>query len=270
MQELLRISGSKGLKSLSFSVLIIFISVFAGMKISLGADNFCKSDKAEALLKKHVPLDKYSIISRRTVGDLCEIIVDSDGKLLPFYIFGDSVVSGELWKEQHNLSADFIKNLNRKNFLNLRSRIDSLVGFSYSPSKIKSSRVIYMFTEPLCPYCHEAGKLIYQLSNKYGFVVKILFYSVHGREGQEKSVEAICRNINSKGKFNLEEYNRLEWREKKIAPVNKCKKGENLVSEVEKLSPVLRIDGVPLIYNDLGDSVEGFDPEEIEKLVKDK
>jgi len=252
--------------------LVFFISTLIFISFScksglMAVEGECSGGGISERIRRNIPIDDFKIVNTRQLGAVCEVMVETDGRLLPFYLIEDSVLSGELWKNRVNMTSRWMKNHSKKNFLKNIDKINSLASFTYTPQKISSKRVLYLFTEPLCPYCHEAGKYVYELSKKHGFAVKIIFYSVHGKEGQEKCVEAVCRNINSGGKFNLKEYNEDGWRSKPISSKNNCKKGRDLVKKTDEFGEKFGIEGVPLIYNDLGNSVEGLDKEGIKKLV---
>ncbi len=85
-------------------------------------------------------------------------------------------------------------------------------------------------------YCHKAGIEVKRLADKYGFIVKVLLVSMKGEEGKKKCIEAACRHYMLKDKFNLEQYNELEW--KKEAPDEKylCEHGKELIRKTEEVS----------------------------------
>ncbi len=255
----------------SFSVIKVII---ACLVFSAVADAYSETGKcsriSEETVRKHIPVSSFNILSAREVNGMCEIIVTVSGRIVPLYGNEEGLVSGDLFHEKQNTTKERIYEINKKSFLDNRKSIDELVAFEYKPAEIKTGKVLYMFTEPLCPYCHKAGGEVKAMADKYGFAVRILLVSMKGEEGKKKCVEAACRHFIFNDKFNLEEYNQIEWKKARTEDQFICQKGVELINKTEDLSAKLYIDGIPLFYLDNGDYVSGADMEALEMLVKQK
>jgi len=222
------------------------------------------------MIKTHIPISDFTIISSRELQGICEIIINVNNRIIPLYGNEHFLISGDLFKDKKNVTKDKIYEVNKKIFLDNKKALDEVVAFEYKPAGIKSEKVLYMFTEPLCSYCHKAGGEVKKLADKYGVTVKILLISMKGEEGKRKCVEAACRNYILNENFNLEQYNQLEW--KQVKPDEKfiCEKGISLINKTEEVAKKMNIDGIPLFYTNSGDYVSGAEMEALELLLKQK
>ncbi len=246
--------------------------IFALILFSSYSDLFSESEKCSKItadtVSKHIPVTDFRILTIREVQGVCEIIINVNNRIIPLYGDGNYLISGDLFLNKKNITKENIYEENKKIFLENKNTINALTAFEYKPVNCKSGKTLYMFTEPLCPYCHKAGGEVKKLSDKYGFSVKVLLVSMKGEEGKRKCVEAACRHFIFKDNFNLEEYNKLEWKKEKTEEEFICEKGVELIKKTDELSKKMNIDGIPLFYTDNGDSVSGADMEALEALIK--
>lgn len=247
---------------LTFIIISFFTSVSA-------ENDVCRKINNEAILK-NIPVSDFKILSTREIEGICEVIININDRVIPLYGNENFLVSGDLFKNRQNITKDMIYNVNRKAFLDIKKNIDDIVAFEYRPKEIKSEKVVYMFTEPLCPYCHKAGSEVKNLADRYGFTVKVLLVSMKGEEGKRKCIEAACRNFIFKEKFNLEQYNQLEWKKEKPDEQFICEKGAALIKKTEEISNRLYIDGIPVFYLNNGDYISGAEMNALEQLIKSK
>lgn len=254
-----------GMKSIVLQFFLISIFLFSLTEFLYPETDKCSKISIDTI-SKQIPVSDFKIISTRELHGLCEIIINISGRVIPLYGGEDFLISGDLFHEKKNITRDKVSELNKKVFLENKKSLDELVAFEYKPAEIKTDKKIYMFTEPLCPYCHRAGGEIKTMADKYGFVVKILLLSMKGEEGQRKCIEAACRHYIFEDKFNLEQYNQIEWKKEKVEEKFICEKGVELVKKTEELSEKLNIDGIPVFYTNEGDYVSGADMEALEKF----
>jgi len=246
------------------AILLVLFSVFNG--ISYG--DVC-SAMSDDVIKKHADLESFTVVSKREVNGLCEIIVNSGNSLIPFYGAGKFIISGEMYENGRALTSDKIYEINMQRFREAKKEVDALVAFTYTPAKVKIETSLYMFTDPLCPYCNKIGADVISLSERLGFRIKVLLYTVHGERGKEKCIEAACRSMDG-GSFNLPGYYEQEWKKKETEKAFLCIKGEALVAKTEALSEIIGVDSVPFFFIDDGNYVSGASMEEVEALFGDK
>lgn len=254
------------MKSFIIKIFFVFILFFSYSYL------FSESEKCNRItdvtISKHIPIADFKILSKREIHGVCEVIINVNSRIIPLYGDENYLISGDLFYNKKNITKENIYEVNKKNFLKNKTSMDELTAFEYKPGNIKPGKTIYMFTEPLCPYCHKAGGEVKKLADQYGYSVKVLLVSMKGEEGKRKCIEAACRHFIFKENFNLEQYNQIEWKKEKTENEFICEKGISLIKQTEELSNKMNVDGIPLFYTDNGDSVSGADMEALEKLLK--
>jgi len=217
------------------------------------------------VIRKHLGVTEFTIMSKRELNGLCEVIINTENRILTFYGNKKFLISGEMYENGSSLTEAMLYEINKSLLKSSISEVESCVVFSYSPPEVKTEKTLYMVTDPLCPFCNRIGGEIKELSDKIGFRVRVLLLNVHGERGRVKCIEAVCRNsVNSS--FNFVEYNKPEW--KKAVPKKEfiCSKGGEMVDKTEKLSEKLGIDSVPFFFVNDGRHVSGASIEDVELL----
>lgn len=221
------------------------------------------SDIDMTWLRTHTPIPSGKIVSKREMGDLCEVILAFGNDFAPVYAGKDFIIAGEMFKDRRQITRTQMDTLKAKGFREAISELDTLAAITYSPKK-KNGRKIFMITDPLCPYCNMAAERIIPLADTYGATVKTILYSVHGAAGDEKSVEAACR------KFTLNQYAEKEWKSQPIADENQCEAGANLIGKTKESIMKMGIGGVPVFIFEDGRFVNGANMAEVEKILKEQ
>ena len=173
----------------------------------------------------------------------------------------DFIIAGEMLKDRKQVTKEKIDALKAESLKTLIPQLDSVAAITYSPAKSKT-RKIYMITDPLCPYCGIAGEKIIPLADTYGVIVKTVLYSVHGMEGENKSVEAVCR------KFTLNQYVEKEWKALPFDERYQCDEGEQLIEATREVIGKAGIAGVPAFIFDTGQFVSGANMTAVEGILK--
>ncbi len=221
-----------------------------------------------ATLQKHVPkLPQGKILSKKAVFNLCEVIVDLGGKPYPFYVGRGYVIVGNLFSLGNSITNQNYQKVQEKEaallksrFKSLRARADRLTVMVYKPSS-SARRVLYMFTDPVCPYCARAEKSIKEIAKRYNVTLKVLFYPVHRPKGTDLAAVAICKGLD------LDTYLAKEWEKKANPAKEKCAKGEEILKRTDTLARELGINGVPTFILDNGERVVGADMRALEQLL---
>lgn len=216
-----------------------------------------------AWLGRHSPIPPGRIVSKHAMGQLCEVILKLGNEYVPVFAGDDFIIAGEMLKEKKQLTRARIDELKAEGFKNLVPQLDSMAAITYRPAEPKN-RSVYMITDPLCPYCDMAGETVMALADTYGATVKAVFYSVHGKQGEEKSMEAVCR------KFTLGQYAEKEWKALPFDESHRCPEGEKLIRASREAVGKAGIAGVPVFIFDDGRFVSGADMAAVEKILKDR
>jgi len=214
-------------------------------------------------LKQHAPIPSAEIVSRHEVGEggLCEVILKTRGDYVPLYAGRDFFIAGAMHKDHVQVTGRKIDNLKKGVFVKYRNRVDDAAVIEYTPPHLRNG-TIYMFTDPLCPYCKKAGPQVKKIAERYGMNIKLLFFNVHGADGEKKMIEAICRN------FSLDQYLDEVWIKEETGEKYRCEKGKEKYDLSMKESQQLGIRGVPQFYLDDGTSINGANVKALEWLVK--
>lgn len=242
------------------SILIALIVILLLSTASYTKSDVCSKINSE-FIKEHLPLYNFKIMSKRQINDLCEVVIKTRNKLIPFYAGKNYIVSGSMYQGGFRITSQTIDRLTAENFRNNRDILKRSVAFSYTPSG-NASMEIYIFTDPLCPYCNRSEKRVKKLADKYGITLKVVLISVHGKNGRKKCIEAICRN------FGFEEYSSMQWKTSNVNERYQCQKGEELISLADKVSDLLMVDGVPAFFLDDGTFIDGANIDALENAIK--
>ncbi len=203
----------------------------------------------EDYIERHIPVGEFEIISRKPAGDICEIIINADNSRIPLYAGMGYVIAGDMFVEKKRVTQETMDALRKELLSRNMSRFDQLAAFAYVPAR-PSGRVLYMVTEPLCPYCHRAAEKIIPIAESLGLTVKAVMYSVHGDRGFEKCVEVICSDIS------LKEYVSIKWDDVETPKAVQCGEGIKKARDSSKLAEEMGIDGVPFIFLDDGTEIQ--------------
>lgn len=223
------------------------------------ADDTC-SHVDQEFIQSHIQIRKFEILSKKTVKDLCEVIIKMSGRLIPVYCGKDYIVSGNLYSKGIILSQEAVNKIYSDNIFYHIVQIKQAVAFNYIPEKI-NGKEIYMITDPLCRFCNEAVSKIKPLADKFGTVVNFIVISYNGKRGKAKSIEAVCRN------FGLSEYSLEQWKKNDDFNKYQCEKGKEKISRAESISEILGIDAVPAFFLNDGSFMSGADLNNLENLL---
>ena len=213
-----------------------------------------------ASMQTHVPIPPAVILSRHEVNGICEVILDINGQYVPVYAGKDYVIAGEMFQDKKQITQSRLDDLKAKNFIRLKPDIEKCIALSYSPhAKIKHT--IFMITDPVCPFCHQAESQLKEFAEKHGVEFKIILASVHPPVGRQKAIEAVCRNLS------LDDYLKGTWKDDNKTDQYQCQKGIDLIDASEKVLTKLGIDGVPVFFLKNGQRINGADMPALESAL---
>jgi len=204
-----------------------------------------------ASLRQQVPIPPATILSKKAVAGMCEVILDIRGQYVPVYAGPDYVIAGEMFKDRRQVTQKTITGLRAKRFRALKREVDKCVAMTLKPSSGKVDKTVYMITDPVCPFCHRAESRLREFADKYGAEFKLILYSVHPPVGRRKAVEAVCRGLSA------EAYLDGKWKQENLTDKYQCKAGADLIKRTEQLVRKLGVRGVPMFYLSDGTLVQG-------------
>lgn len=212
-------------------------------------------------LRTHSPIPAGQIVSKQNMDSLCEIVLKIGNEYVPLFAGDDFIIAGEMLKRRTQVTRKRIDALKVENYAKLIPQLDAVAGIVYLPAE-NNGRTIYLITDPLCGHCNTAAEKIVPLAETYGVAVKAVFYSVHGQEGDNKSIEAVCRD------FSLDQYTENKWKSRPFDERHRCKRGEERVNAAKKVIGKAGIGGVPVFIFDDGRFVNGANMTAVEKILQ--
>ncbi len=193
------------------------------------------------LKKSAADLQKGSLeVKPFPVPGMCQVILKK-GRRFTFYVSEDAryIFLGHIIDAKKGI--DFTRIANAKFMAQTISKeqmkkLDKLVDFTYGNGR----RVVYFITDPYCPFCKKAEKLVYRIAKKRKFKFKVILYPLEViHPGATKvSVSLLC---DGKGYEGLMEVIRGEYKAS-----NECQAGKKKIEENEKfIRDTLKVIGVP-------------------------
>jgi len=240
------------MKNTLFLATIMAAMIF--FPINAKAEESCDVCKEITLasMQAHVPIPPSKILSKHAVNGICEIILDINGQYVPVYAGKNYVIAGEMFQDKKQLTQTRLDDLKAENFIRLKPDIEKCIAMSYAP-QIEIKHRIYMISDPVCPFCHQAEAELKGFAETHGVEFKILFSSVHPPVGRQKAIEAVCR------KLRLEEYISGTWMDENKTDQYQCREGIDLIAASEKIAAALGLDGVPVFFLENGHRIDGAD-----------
>ncbi len=151
-------------------------------------------EKLQEGIRKTFPRLQFEIIriDPSSFKGLCQIQlkIGAQNHLLYTDIQGEFVLAGNLHelKTGKNLTQEAFQSLNRLTPEELR-QLESLTAFTLGQGK----KVVYLVTDPQCPYCKQAETLLKKLVEKEDLMVRFLFFPLDSHRGaREQCVSILC------------------------------------------------------------------------------
>jgi thiol:disulfide interchange protein DsbC len=179
----------------------------------------------------------------------------------------DFVIAGAMFRNQIPIISRKLTEVALPVDQGTLATLEASVAFTYRPVKASSGRVLYMVTDPLCPYCNEAAKQVRDVADRRSITVKAVLYTVHGDQrtgvgkGYEKAMEAICRG------FDFEQYLALAWKEGSLSQTFRCPRGKTLLRLAADAAEALGIDSVPTFILNDGTRITGADMQALDAAL---
>lgn len=167
------------------------------------------------------------------VPGLCEIQVNLKGQNRILYTDskGEFLITGQIFKTSDgtNITKEAITDLNRFTDSDIR-RLEDLTAFTVG----SKGEVVYFVTDPQCPYCKKAEKIVAHMAETGELQLKVLLFPLSFHKGaKEECISAICDN---KG---------LEGLHSGLKSENQCQEGKNKVEDTLRFLKQKGISGVP-------------------------
>jgi len=203
--------------------------------------------------------EKFSVISKKPIDNLCEVFIEADKKLLTLYVSDNYVLVGDIFKDKRALTRRAIDEMEGRVVLENREQLEDCVAVSYTPVDRNLNRSIYMVTDPDCHFCKMANDEIIYLSERYGFNIKVILYPLGD---ENKSIEVACR------KMTFDEYSSEKFALEEVKDNSHCETGTQIVEKSKSVLKKIGIRAVPtFIFAETGQKVAGADMKKLETEI---
>ena len=229
----------------AFHLHFIFILLAFSLLLSLSSTTFA-SDKCPDLKDVQGIITKtfrrnirVTEVTPASVNGLCRIEITFQKRKRVLYIdkSGAFLIPGDVYRVSDgvNMTREAMMEINRFTPAQIKT-IDGLAAFSIG----HQGPVIYFVTDPQCPYCKKAEKILEPLAESGLFQVKVLLFPLKFHKGaKEECISIIC---DKKG---------LEGLNKRYRSENQCDTGKKLIENTIKFLQSKGITGTPTyIFSD--------------------
>lgn len=176
--------------------LVIFPLLFIGLMGGL-PDLWAqcqRSEKLESGIRKLFPKLQFEVvkISPSEVSGLCRIQLKVGAQMHLIYsdIRGEFILTGNIFelKSGKNVTQETQQLLNRLSTEEV-SQLEPLTAFTLGQGK----KVIYLVTDPQCPFCKQAEALLKKMVAKENFQVRFLLFPLDSHKGsREQCISILC------------------------------------------------------------------------------
>ncbi len=172
-------------------------------------------------------------IQPSAVPGLCEVQVNVKGQNRILYTDqkGEFLITGQIYRslDATNITTEAIADLNRFTDSDLR-RLEDLTAFTVG----SKGKVVYFVTDPQCPYCKKAEKIVVNMAEAGKIQLRVLLFPLRMHKGaKEQCISIIC---DDKG---------LEGLHNQYKSENQCQEGKNKIEDTLRFLQQKGITGVP-------------------------
>ncbi len=210
-----------------------------------------------------IPDLKVEQVKESPIKGLCEAVVSLQGQKLVLYtdengrylLLGGrgGLVNIFDLKTKENLTKKELDELNKLSKKQVHE-LEKYVAFTYG----NKGKVVYLFTDPECPFCQRLEPTLKKLADEGKIQVKVILYPLPFHpHAKEKSVAIVCQNIGWEGlKKNF-------WTEDRMKNLEnwQCEKGKSLVEKSLEAAKKYGVSGTPTMITEDGKKVVGALPE---------
>ena len=216
-------------------------------------------DFAVKQLNKNLPfgMENAKVVKAEKINDgLCSVIVGVKTPLgeryVPTYVTPKNgvIIGGAYFLNKKNVTVNEINSLQEKDFKSAfekhKSELKDVVFAKYKP-KNANGKILYVFVDPLCPFCKAELPHLKSLADESGYTVELIPFIVHGEPAMKKMESFIC----SGGSFD-------DYVKGKFGNAKPCKKSTDLLTKALKLDAKLHLQGTPTFVTSDGKMVTGL------------
>lgn len=135
---------------------------------------------------------KVMNVTQGVVPGLCDVEVEQKGQKRMVYTdsTGQYLIAGQVFKASDgtNITQEAVSNLNRLSVMEI-AQLDKIVAFTDG----NKGKVVYLVTDPQCPYCQKAEAVLSEMVKKGEVQVKYILMPLPFHKGaKEESISILC------------------------------------------------------------------------------
>jgi len=202
--------------------LVFFVLLVLSSAVS--AEPVCTHVDIEWISQQAPMSQDAKIVYKKDLGELCEVVLALDGGLVSLYAGKDFLLVGNLYKDKKSITRETLgalsniarkerikadekeelKTEKRKAFFQQNIReLDDLTLFSFKPGKC--NKILYVVTDPNCPYCNMLMPDLEILAIKNQIEIKVILFPILGSKSRDMATQAICE------KYSYQEYRQIQF-----------------------------------------------------------
>jgi len=208
-----------------------------------------------------------NIISKKPImnNKLCQVETKINtprgNQTVLFYTTKDFVIAGTIFKNRKNLTASVMQNISNNQFKSTwkkyKDKLPDVVATVYTPKHPKKGRIVYEIADPNCPFCERMKPYVKKFADKYGYTVKLIFFSFERPSSPKKTSNFVCTHKKFVDYF----MNNLGTKT--------CKAGDEYVKKANRMAQNLGVTGTPtFIFAKTGQKLVGANPTGLENMMK--
>lgn len=244
---------------IAFSIIVvgILITPFAAHADTCSGLNLTKNIYMPANAK---------VVNKTDKAGVCQVTIKirnymGQDQYLPVYATKKFVLVGTMFINKKNVTDGLITRLREKQIK--QNLADAKPYFKYDFAEYKpknaNGKSLYVFVDPLCPFCHEIEPYLKGLANKSGYAVKMYFMIVHGKPAYKDALGFAC---SGKGFSSyIHDAKNLKY------GTGSCATGKNLLKMDAKLDAVFTVSGTPTFITSGGKEVVGANLNGIRQML---
>jgi len=196
------------------------------------------------------------------IKGLCDVVIEFNGKKLLFYVDNSgryillTTPKGPIivdLQTQRDLTTPKRRKLEALPKTAIQE-LEEVVAFTYGDK----GKVVYLFTDPDCPFCQRLEPTLKKLADEGKIQVKVIFFPLPFHpHAYKKAVATVCQG------FGWDSLKKEFWTPEKMAKLSQwqCKEGEELIKKSMNIAAKYGIRGTPAMITAEGIKVEGALPE---------
>jgi thiol:disulfide interchange protein DsbC len=156
-------------------------------------------------------------------------------------------------KTGENITSKQVELLNKLSEKQVHE-LDKYVAFTYG----HSGKVIYLFTDPECPFCHRIEPILKKLADEGKIQIKVILFPLpFHAHARQKAVAMVCQHIGWEGLRNK------YWTPERMEKLEQwqCKEGEEFIKKSIEIAQKYGVQGTPTIITSEGIKIVGALPE---------